>query len=832
MSVHAVRKRFIELLVEGRGRVSEAAYGALVAFAREGGLSPAERAALTDPAVELGKSRVLREHGVRLEDIRFDQGAWKIAEALAREFALPSLFPGIVNARPAAPQSPPPPATAETLSLRAALDRGRSLGPLESWHVQTAGAELSFVSRVGGHAFPAVVFDLPVWKDPAPRDLLADQAGTLARLRDLAGLRSFIRELVQRERAYLDADGVTTRSKNERYGIQELRRAALFGALAKAQTAIHENTTSLLLAERETLACGRDYDMDVGSHTNYWPYWNNYRKFLDRVLAQTAPESDEALVIGNRIADILDRKTVFGWNRQIDEQDFEVSIGGALVRRLPYTAGPGKRVSLAADSTPLSPKYELDGQPVPREELGVRPLLEGETARPGIAFDWTRDGEIELRPVEIGWWGHCHNEAPLNAMGLDPKKPVELYRADPRVPAEARRQTYSSDDIWDVAGALAADHEQGWALPGYQLRATEVEREPFVGHRNDGGHWLLIAPGSDRRRIRIECEITELWHKSDPTQKYASPLERFRRDLPADDGSFAPNPDWIDAGARDDDEITIDAKGRKLSCTTTYVTLEQGRRVQKKDQLTLDPASDAPLKLADEITDTDGKITEHWYQPQSARYFQVVRRGREELTRTQPVVAVQVCASQETTYDSVIEIHDFVMQKPGLPFVFDTSSGLAVWNYPVKRVRIDRVKEVEKDGFSYTTYHLAYDTMGGPSSKAGYIIKRDAAGNPERALALDPMPDFAFRQEHWVCAPAAADTQGRMAINVQALRAGYLTDKSYEKIIPELWRRQATLLYASLTAESERAFVFETAEGELIAFRDQASFEAAIAANR
>jgi hypothetical protein len=241
--------------------------------------------------------------------------------------------------------------------------------------------------------------------------------------------------------------------------------------------------------------------------------------------------------------------------------------------------------------------------------------------------------------------------------------------------------------------------------------------------------------------------------------------------------------------------------------------------------------------VAEEIADVygdggGGKVVEHWYQPKSARYFQVVqevKQGRKkEIARTAPAEAAQVCASQETVYDSVIEIHEFVMRQPGLPLVFDTSSGLAVWNYPVSKIRIDRLKEVEKDGFWYTSYHLAYETMGGPSGKAGYIIKRDAKGNPERALALDPMPDFAFRQEHWVCAPVAADGEGRLAVNVQALRAGYLTDKAMEKVVPELWRRAATLLYASLTAEGERAWVFETSDGKMVSFRDQGSFEAAV----
>ena len=36
----------------------------------------------------------------------------------------------------------------------------------------------------------------------------------------------------------------------------------------------------------------------------------------------------------------------------------------------------------------------------------------------------------------IGWWGHCHNEAPGNAMGIDPQKGVEMYRADRGVAAD------------------------------------------------------------------------------------------------------------------------------------------------------------------------------------------------------------------------------------------------------------------------------------------------------------------------------------------------------------------------------------------------------------
>jgi hypothetical protein len=186
----------------------------------------------------------------------------------------------------------------------------------------------------------------------------------------------------------------------------------------------------------------------------------------------------------------------------------------------------------------------------------------------------------------------------------------------------------------------------------------------------------------------------------------------------------------------------------------------------------------------------------------------------------------------------VVDIHDFVTKNMGLPFTFDTSSGMAVWNYPVKQIRIDRVQDAERvesgRPYLYTTYRLRYSTMGGPDGDSRYIIKRDGQGNSVRAVALDPMPDFAYRNEYWVCAPATADAGGQMAFNVQALEAGFLTDKGRDKLISELWRRQAALCYASLGAPGggSTVYVFEQDDGELVVFPDEASFQAAVEADR
>ncbi len=936
MSAALLRRRFIDILVANHGHVAEADFRGLIGLARESGMSPRLRSTLLQPASFLRTSPELRDRRISLEDITFDDGALRAAKELAAELAIDDLFPGLPRAtqptrlrrqdagqpgadESAAPQSAPVSA-APTSALQQALAAAKPLGPCESWRVTTAGSTLAFHVTAGGAKFPAVVFQLPDWQDPAPRDLVAEQRAALSGLASLDGLRAWVRDTVAQNRDYFEAQGVAVRGANQRFGIQHLRRSAFFAGVRQALVAtalsVGDQKAALgdLHAAEEDLLCGRSYVMQVGEHTNYWPYWKNYLSPLHKLLAQTPVGSEAYLIIKNRIEDILNRKTVFNWNRHVDEQDFEVSISGVLVQRRSYSSGPGQRVSLAAGSRAQRPSYEVlnladsglpsehaalaglpvyrdgdgalcfdwqgpavtpsrAGQPVPAEladcivarkvtaqELGVRALVDGESARPGIPFDWNQDGGIELSPLEIGWWGHCHNEAPLNAMGVNPQRSVTLYRCErgdylPQGSTAAGSrpalQTYSPEDCWDLAGALTADHESGWAVPdALRMKSTHVEVTQFVGSRNNGGHWLLIEPAG-RRRIRVDAEVKELWHKSDPSKKYENPAARFRRDLPTAEGTFLPNPDWVSAEASDEDDITIDAKGRRLLLVVKYVTLnDDGERDLRIEAVELNPGEDSAVKIAEEVQDMHpsgcgGKVVEHWYNAKTGHYHNIVFEvsgspaTRRELTRSQPGPAARVLACQETVYDSVIEIHEFVTARMGLPFVFDTSSGMAVWNYPVSEIRIDKLGEVDcvEAGrrFRYSSYKLHYVTMGGPSGEARYIIKRDESGQAERAMALDPMPDFAFRQDRWVCAPAAADAQGRLAINVHAQQAGYLTDKGGTQIVPVLWQRQAALLYAALAddlaAEDGAVYLLETPDGQLFAFPTAAQFEAAVQAD-
>ncbi len=949
MSAALLRQRFVSALLANHGHMPEAEYRKLVTLARERGMSPRLRGVLLQPVAFLRTSPELRDRRIGLEDIHFDAGALALADELGRELGVAPVLPGLPNVRKSSvlraqdreageaaahPPAAAPSADESSASLQVALGQalacGKALGSPKTWQVTTAGATVIFHTEAGGQTFPAVVFQLPQWNDPAARDLLSTEAANLRSIADLNELAGWLSGLIERERAYFLAEGVTVRSPNELYGLQHLRRRAFFAALSVSlsQTAFPAGEAALvaglLRRAEEDLIVGRRYPMQTGEHTNYWPYWNNYLAPLRKLLAQTPVGSEAFLLVKNRIEDILNHKTVFNWNRHVDEQDFEVSISGALVQRRTYGRGPGQRVSLASGSRPQRPIYEvlnlavtglpaehqslsglpvvrypdgslrfdwqgpgvlpvrvgqalpsvlanyLTAQRVPPPELGVRGLVAGEEARAGIPMDWNQDGSIELSPIEIGWWGHCHNEAPLNAMGINPQRSVTLYRAErgDYLPNEgdgqgagtsdagemgaAALQTYSAEELWDVAGALTSDHEGGFAIPGsLRSKTTQVEETQFVGSRNNGGHWLLIEPSGGRRRIRVDAEVKQLWHKSDASKKYDDPAQRFRRDLPTEDGAFAPNPDWVAAEASDADDITIDAQKRRLLAVVRYVTLDdQGERELRIEAVELNPEEDAAVKVAEEVQDIEaggagGKVVEHWYNAKTGAYSNIVFQvspgatPRRELARSEPAPAARVLACQETVYDSVIEIHEFVTSRMGLPFVFDTSSGMAVWNYPVSEIGIEKLGQVEReeDGkrYEYTSYKLRYVTMGGPSGEARYIIKRDRCGQAERALALDPMPDFAFRQERWVCAPAASDAGGNLAINMHALKAGYLSDKGGSRIVPALWQRQATLLYAALAddlaAEDGAAYLFESVTGELYSFASRAAFTQAVQAD-
>ena len=149
------------------------------------------------------------------------------------------------------------------------------------------------------------------------------------------------------------------------------------------------------------------------------------------------------------------------------------------------------------DSKALSSK-DLDG-------LTMRDFVSGEKARKNISMDWDSNGAINVAEINIGWWGHCHNEAlPLNAMDIDPSKDVKFYRANRGVDAEKALTNYTTEDAWDIAGAFVSDHEgrPEWAVASTGRATYSVDDTEFVGSRNDGGYRADVEPSGRTKRHR------------------------------------------------------------------------------------------------------------------------------------------------------------------------------------------------------------------------------------------------------------------------------------------------------------------------------------------
>lgn len=914
MSTRELRRRLVAHLLRTRGELGLLGVQELLAYAQDGALTDGEKRTLVRPAAVVAETASLTAAGITPDTLKVTpQARVKLLE-LAKSWDIRPELGGTASPTPERP-------------LDSALAHGKDLGDPLGWTLRTSGAHVRFSTEVFGRKWPALVMEKPTFTDPSrAKPPHVHHHARIVGAEDEASLGRVLRAVVAEEQAWFDAEGLEPGSPNVRFAIQNLRRVAFVNGVRDAclgLPALGLTVNAVLVDLRDDMLSGRDHAMETGDHENYWPYWNNFVEALQKVGSQLAPGTDAAAAMDNRIHDLLRRKHVFNYRRTVDEKDAESSLGGVVIYRPPFTPGRGRRVSVVAGSDVYAPKYETlklaetgipeahqalagvpvyrhaDGDlrfdvaeddtelepgwtagaklptelhehvvatPIPSDDpLGLRARTTGERLRTGVPLDWNGSGQIQVSPIEIGWWGHCHNEAPANAMGMNPKKGVTLYRADRAVPLRSAEVRFGEDDCWDLIGAFTSDHEGDRvtdprtgkvSTPGYvqystggRYQPTQVDETSFVGNRNNGGHWFELAP-KGLRRVRIDAEVKQIWGLEDPTHEYTDPMNRFRRDIENEDGTFDPNPDWLESGMSDDDVIAVQAAGRRLTVETRAITFDaQGQRIEQKTVAVLDPSKDAFVRLADELQQRSpkggGQLVEHWYNPKTQQYKAVSvsvanKDGKWARTQTgeQVVETTSVTASQETTYDSVTEIDEYVVKDIGLPFTFDTSSGQAVWNYPVMKVRRDvlgRHTRVE-DGspFTYTTVQLTFDTIGGPSGNPRYIIKRDAMGRTVRALALDPMPDFAFRNERWVCAPVALDRWDRPAINHRGLTRGYLTDASRRQLVPDLWLRQAIVLYAALSDETAQghAWVFETESGKLLSFEDEDHFRAAVDADR
>jgi hypothetical protein len=372
-----------------------------------------------------------------------------------------------------------------------------------------------------------------------------------------------------------------------------------------------------------------------------------------------------------------------------------------------------------------------------------------------------------------------------------------------------------------------------------------------VGTRNNGLHTLNIQLAGGRS-FEIDAEVTSL---TDASGKSQDPKAIFRENVENEDGTFSTNSMYLKTNAQKDDQITIDVAGCTMELETKYITFDaQGNPTQKTGTVTLDPSEDKFVKLTEKISRRNpgakgGEILEQYYNAKTKEYYSITQKvseensfKKEEVTRSATTAVSGLEHTTETEYDSVEVLFNYFMDNPGLPKTYDTSPDAPVWNYPVDREKLDLLKEVtvEENGHNYTyrTFNLLYSTMGGPEDQnQKFIIKFNEQGKIVDNCALDPMPDFAYRQDHWTAAPITTDSQGATAYNVMALSKGYLLRQggnSISDVETKLWEQEAALLFASLSNETAEghAYIFQKGDGSLVSFADKASFHKAVEADK
>ena len=569
----AITEAAREAIANNDGVFTAATYDRIVAnaLATNSNLSDLERASLTQPR------DYLVDAGIDVDALHFEPAIVEVAKKyVSGEGATP--LTGL-STNVEAP-------TVESLltKFNRMMATGSNLGTYSDWTVKTPGANVKFATTASGRDWPALVLETRTFEDPATaRNLVTENKAAFEAVTTTEELKSAIDTIIAAEADYFSAKDIADDSANLKYGVANIRRKAFISAISSTGV----SASSLSSADRVLargvvkgvsikMATGIDYQMQVGSHTNYWPYWANYSSPLEKMLEQEEVGSAGYHQIKNRLNDINRRKAHNeSWNREVDERNFEASVKMGLVYSPNFTTGAGHRVSQTSDSTPFNPSYELitvnaEGLPASlakyaglqlyrdtdtnktlrvdfmgngdssaevfaRTKVGkkapdalkahltikklssddadsftLRKFQTGEKARKNISFDWGSNGSINVAPTDVSWWGHCHNEAPLNAMAIDPQKAVSFYRADRGVDTTKAMKNYTAEDAWDIAGAFTSDHEGRPAWNSTRTgRGTGVDSTSFVGTRNNGLHTLNLQL-ENGRSFDIDAEITSL----------------------------------------------------------------------------------------------------------------------------------------------------------------------------------------------------------------------------------------------------------------------------------------------------------------------------------
>lgn len=748
--------------------------------------------------------------------------------------------------------------------------------------VKTPGAVVRFAHDVGARgweATPGLIVEPRKFLEKDPQKITLSDA-ELAAIADTAQLERAVADFLKKNTAIFEAADITT-SKNEQLGIAGLRKQRFFDGLKRklTKTAIPASArsaarTALVRLERATYQ-NRDIQFDVVKHDTYHPYSDPFDRGV-RLLAELAKEGVERGQIENLLAYVTDRKTVRGWG-SVDERDGEVSLGLRAIDR----GNGGQTLSLAKGSNNmLRPQYAVmnvgktglpqgqeqhagkavyrDGSTlyfdktktvVPAELVahvvekassgnhGLRLLEQAERARSGFPYDWNGNGTVDIDPIDISWWGHCHIEAPLATLSLKATNSVCIYDA-----ASGNEKVFDAAAVNHLLFA-AFDNDRYASIDGGG-RADPTKTD-FVGSRNDTGGAPrfgdeLALKLSSGKEMKFKVRLDAVYDAKDATKRLS--IADVFQPTEIDQGiRFRKNP--LFRGLHSSDWSSIDGN-RKFELSVEFLEVaDNGEVKRKRRDHTIDFAkpSPEPLLIGTELASSsyppalvkyylDEKtktVESRRYEPKqnAAGKYEMVESGSPKKVGT----IKDVTLGRELTRESIIGIHERMLRaaREGLPFVTEKTPGHAVWNYATAGLRVN---EVQRDG-NFVKYDATLNTQGGTMTFS-YIIKEDAKGKAVDAHALSDPPDFLWQTLRQVSMPLFKDGTG-IAYNAAAHERGALTtpDGQLTQEGVSFFRLMADVVYAALAeAGQTKRFAVRAANGALYLYDDEAKFRADVVA--
>jgi hypothetical protein len=682
------------------------------------------------------------------------------------------------------------------------------------------------------------------------------------------------------------------------------RKQQILTAYAKllAKTRMSPANKSRSLAALEQLRSRLHHDVDhkppigEGVAQDYHPYWSPFNQGIE--LLHSVAHEEVKFAVRNVLSYIARRKTALG-GYEIKEWDAETSLGlricadtddqesvsmkkgtendylptyvtmrlktsglptdlaphaGKAVYRVGadlYLDGTGQKLSASADQHVVEKQIEY-------ADMTLRQVRSGEKIRDNFKFDWTGSGGIEPTPVDISWWGHCHIEAPLAALGVEAKTKVTYFNA-----ASKKEKTFDPDRSNDLLFTLFDTERMVDPRSG---RQKQLDKTTFVGARNDAleGFGDQLRVKTDRGEITVETRLHQIFKAGAPGPKPIDQTFLFQRKLASATG-LAPNPEYV---KKIDGDVHIIKGDRKVVAEIKFPEWDsQGFERERRQWVTIDPTAPGRVLITAQIQrqgNAGGVLTKYylnlrdktieslsWKGERTASGFKrtlinTINPGAapagEEFAGISGMPKFDIVAKKVAGFNLAREVtkegaeaigafvEDAIVNNQGA--VVETSPDGPVWNFPMRNAKAsDVTKTPPPQDKLFASLERPFERIAMTANNRQTVVARTrgANGKVKDAEFEAPFLDFAWRPERWHALPFA-----RGLVNYDALKRGYLFKKDTQgqiSMTDGFYGMATDVLYLSMVDPSKKQlWGIRHNDGKLEYFDSQQAYKTAVAA--